>query len=162
MAGSGRSERFLAADILPSWGAAVLRPYFLLRGGGVGGGGGVDVEEPGACGIAGDVTIAVGVIRGSAALGELLAPRRLRELPDGSIGDAAGGRRRRIPRHSASRRGWAGVVENPIGEYASFGMVANVVRGDDGDAATFVDGHAGAVHAGAVGCVLELIHPGAQ
>src|SRR5229473_4799809 len=94
----------------------------------IGSGGGVDVEEPGVGVVAGHVTIAVGVIRGGTTRGEFLAARRLRELPDGGVGDAAGGGRRRIPRHGASGRGRTSIVVNPENESARVQMTANVVR----------------------------------
>src|SRR5258707_12715078 len=107
----------------------------------IGSGGGVDVEEPGVRVVAGHVTIAISVIRGGAARGELFSPRRLRELPDGGVGNFAGGGRRRISRHGASRRGRTGIVVNPKNEIARVQVVAKVVRGDDSDAAAFVHGH---------------------
>src|SRR6267154_197510 len=116
----------------------------------IGSAGSVDVEEPGVRSVARDVTIAVGVIGGGATPGELFAPRRLCELPDGGIGDAAGRGRRRIWRHGATGRGRTRVVENPILESMPFQMVANVVRCDDGDGTAFVHGHTGAIHASAV------------
>src|SRR5260370_33389470 len=99
----------------------------------IGSGGGVDVEEPGVGVVAGHVTIAVGVIRGGTTRGEFLAARRVRELPDDGRGNFAGGGRRRISRHGASRRGRTGIVVNPQNEIARVQVVDDVVRGDDID-----------------------------
>src|SRR5260370_39784828 len=112
----------------------------------IGSGGGVDVEEPGVGVVAGHVTIAVGVRRGGTTRGEFLAARRLRELPDGGVANFAGGGRRRISRHGASRRGRTGIVVNPKNEIAPLQLVANVVRGDDRDAPAFVHRHTSAIH----------------
>src|SRR5579859_3928967 len=105
---------------------------FAASVGGIGRRCGVEVEEPGVGLVAGGVTVAVGVIGGGAAGGELFAAGRLRELPNGGVGDAAGGGWRGILWNDASGRGRAGVVEDPIGQLARADVFANVVGSDDG------------------------------
>ena len=81
-------------------------------------------------GVAGSVTIAVGVISDRAVLGEFPAAGRLRELPDGRVGYAARGGRWRVLHGSAAGRRRAGVVVNPIDGFPRADMIANVVCGD--------------------------------
>src|SRR5260370_3385923 len=116
----------------------------------VGGIGGVDVEEPGVGGVGRSVTISVGEIGGGTTRGEFLAARRLRELPDLGIGDAAFRRWRRILRDNTSGRRRAQVVIDPVDEVAAADVVTDVVGGDDSSPAAFADGHARAIHATAI------------
>ena len=88
--------------------------------------------------------------------------RRLRELPDSGVRDAAGGWERRILRDNASWRGRAGVIEDPVGQFTLADVIANVVGGNDADSAAFVDRHARAIDAGAITNARQLIDPSAK
>ena len=101
-------------------------------------------------GVAWGIAIAVGVVGGSAASGKFFAARGLRELPDGGIGDAAGGWRRRVVRNDAAWRWRAGVVVDEVCEFALAKIVADVLGGDDGHAVALVHGHARAIHSGPI------------
>src|SRR6266571_1542752 len=124
--------------------------------------GGVDVEEPGVGGVARSVAISVGGIGGGATRAEFFAARRLRELPNLRVGDAAFRRRRRILRDNTSGRRRTGVVIDPVDEAAAAVVVTNVVGGDDSSSAAFADGHARAIHARAITGPCQLVNPGAQ
>src|SRR5258707_3494983 len=58
----------------------------------------VHVKEPLVRGVAGRVTVAVGRIFCWATRGEFFAARRLRELPDGGVADAASSKRWQVLR----------------------------------------------------------------
>src|SRR5216684_3465981 len=102
------------------------------------------------------------MIGGGAARGEFFAARRLRELPDGGVRDAAGGWGWRIVRDDATGCGRASVVVDKVGEVALAEVVANVVGSDDGHAVAFADGHSGAIDSCAITGARECIDPGAQ
>ena len=121
--------------------------------------GGINVEKPGVRVVAGRIAITVGEIGGGTTSCVLLATWRLRKLPDRGIRNSAGRCKRRILRDSASWRGRAGVVEDPVDEVATADVVADVVGSKDGDAAAFVDGHARAIDATAITGMRQLIHP---
>ncbi len=118
----------------------------------VGGIRGIDVEIPRMRSITRSVAIAVGEIGGGTTSGELFAPWRLRELPDGGVRQSAGGWRKRILRRRASPRGRAGIVVDPVDDAALTNVLADVIGSNDGDTAAFVDGHARTIY-------IEFCHP---
>jgi len=124
--------------------------------------GGINVEKPGVRVVAGRIAITVGEIGGGTTSCVLLATWRLRKLPDRGIRNSAGRWKRRIMRDSAPWRGRAGVVEDPVDEVATADVVADVVGSKDGDAASFVDGHARAIDASAITGMRQLVHPSAK
>ena len=138
-------------------------PFFLSQAssamGGIRGVGGIKIEKPGMGGVTRSVTIAIGEIGGGATTCVLLAAGRLCKLPDRGIRNSAGGWKRRILWDGAPRRGRAGVVEDPVEDAALADVVADVVGSKDGDAASFVDGHARAIDATAITGMRQLIHP---
>src|SRR5689334_4683614 len=101
-------------------------------------------------GVVRSVAIAIGEIGRGTRCGELLTARRLRELPDGGVRDAAGGWERRSLRDSASGRRRAGVVVDPVSEVELTDVLADVLGHNDGDSAAFVDGHARTIDASAI------------
>lgn len=139
-----------------------LRASLVSACGRIGSAGGVKVEKPGVRGVARDVAIAVGVIGSGATRRKFLAARRLRELPNGGVGDTACGCRLRIARDDAAGRRRARVIEDPVSEATLAEIVANVVGGDDGHTVAFVDGHARAIDSCAITGARECIDPGAQ
>src|SRR5438477_12108011 len=127
--------------------------------GGIRGVGGIKIEKPGMGGVTRSVTIAIGEIGGGATTCVLLAAGRLCKLPDRGIRNSAGGWKRRILWGGAPGRGRAGVVEDRVDEVATADVVADVVGSKDGDAASFVDGHARAIDASAITGMRQLVHP---
>src|SRR5260370_18141939 len=99
--------------------------------------GGVDVEEPGVGGVARSVAISIHMISRGTPGREFFAARRLRELPDGGVGDAAFRGRRRILRDNTSGRRRARVVIDPVAEAAAAVVVTSGVSGDVSDPSTF-------------------------
>ena len=72
------------------------------------------------------IAVAVAAVVGAVG-GDIFALRGLRELPDFGEADAAlGGAWRMICRKSAAGRGRAGVVDGPINDLASAGVLANI------------------------------------
>lgn len=109
--------------------------------------------------VRGRVTIAiVGVFYG-AARRVLLAARRLRELPDLGIRNAAGGRWPRTLRRFAAAGRRTSVVVNPEGKIRSKRIIVNVGGGGDGRAVAFVDRHAGAISAGLKALTAQFFRP---
>lgn len=108
---------------------------------GIRGVGGIKIEKPGMGSVTRSVAIPVEIGRGTTR-GELFAVRRLRELPNSGVWDAAGRGERRILRASASGRGRADVVVDPVCEVALTNVLTDVVGRDDRDAPAFIDGHA--------------------
>src|SRR5260370_41863383 len=99
--------------------------------------GGVDVEEPGAGGVARSVTISIHMISRGTPGREFFAARRLRELPDGGVGDAAFRGWRRLLRDNTSARRRARVVIDPVHKLAAAEVVTDVVGGADCSPAAF-------------------------
>src|SRR6266581_9218080 len=124
--------------------------------------GGVDVEEPGVGGVARSVAISIHMISRGTPGREFFAARRLRELPDGGVGDAAFRGWRRILRDNTSGRRRARVVIDPVDEAAAADVVTDVVGGDDRSPTAFADGHARAIHARAITGPCQLVNPSAQ
>src|SRR5260370_35941169 len=90
--------------------------------------GGVDVEEPGASGVARSVTISIHMISRGTPGREFFAARRLRELPDGGVGNAAFRGWRRILRDNTSGRRMARVVIDRVDKAAADADVEDVIR----------------------------------
>src|SRR5208337_3796529 len=122
--------------------------------------GNVGVKEPATFRVGGRITIAIGCVVGGTARSESLAPRRLCVLPDGCRGKAAGGWRRRSLRKGAAGRRRARVVINPEDHRARAEVRPNVLCGGDLSAATFIDGHRGAIHASTKTGNLQHVPPG--
>ena len=108
------------------------------------------------------VTITIGCVLRGAMRGAFFAARRLRELPDCCIGDAARRRGGRILWKYATRRWRTHVVEGPDHDLARWHMTVNVVCSRDGDTGFFLDRNAGAVDAGEKACSLEFLRPRAK
>src|SRR5260370_2345698 len=106
--------------------------------------------------------VSVGCVLGGAMCGSFFAARRLRELPDCCIGDAARRRGGRILWKCATRRWRTHVVEGPDHDLVRWHMIVNVVCGRGGDTRLFLHGNAGAVDAGEKTRSLEFLRPRAK
>ena len=130
--------------------------------GGICGGRRVHVKEPLVGGIARGVAIAVGCVLRRTECGAFFASRRLRELPDFGIGDAARWRARGILRRRTPRRWRARIVVDPVEGGAAANIVADIVGSNDRNPMAFADGHSRAIHASAITNPCQLVNPGAQ
>jgi len=88
--------------------------------------GNVEINVPLASSVESNITIPVCGVAG-AMDGRISVAWRTNELPDGSIGDAAGGGRRRVLRGNATGRRRTRIVVNPVGDLLTVEMIANVI-----------------------------------
>lgn len=108
------------------------------------------------------IAIAVGMVSRRAVCSEFQAARRLRELPNRHIGNAAACGGRRILRECAARRRWASIVVNEKNELLCRGLRANVVRSCDRRARFVFHRHSGAIRTGTITGSREFCTPTAQ
>src|ERR1700686_5932074 len=99
------------------------------------------------------VMAVVGALRSN-----ILAPRRLCELPDFSEPDSALRRAWRMLRKHASRRGRAGIVDRPVDDFALSRALTNVFGGNH--IAVVWRRNAGTVDSGAKSRRSNAVHPG--
>src|SRR5260370_4893961 len=116
----------------------------------------VYIEEPFVGRVTWGVAVAVGCVLRRTECGAFFASRRLRELPDFCIRDAARRRGWRIPRERATWRRRAHIVEGPDHDFVWCCLVANVFGSGDGDGGFFFHWNAGAVDTGSKASSFEF------
>ncbi len=112
--------------------------------------------------IARRIAIAVGMVSRRAVCSEFHAARRLCELPNRRIGNAAACGGRWILRECAARRRWASIVINEKNELLCGHLRANVVRSCDRRARFLFHRHSGAVRPGTITGSREFCTPTSQ